>query len=57
MFVGLSEDYDTVSQEALFGKMYQLGIRGRMLEFVKRPFVCFFDGIIVNTVQMGRIHL
>jgi len=35
MFVDLSKAYDTVPHEALFGKMYQLGIRGRMLEFVK----------------------
>jgi len=35
MFVDLSKAYDTVPYEALFGKMYQLGIRRRMLEFVK----------------------
>jgi len=31
----ISKAYDTVPHEALFGKMYQWGIRGKMLEFVK----------------------
>jgi hypothetical protein len=35
MFVDLSKAYDIVPQEALFAKMEQLGIRGRMLGFVR----------------------
>jgi len=48
MFVDLSKAYDTVPHEALFGEMYQLGIRGRTLEFVK----ALYNASAVS-VQMG----
>jgi len=35
MFVDLTKAYDMVPHEALFAKMDQIGIRGRMLEFIR----------------------
>ena len=35
LFIDLTKAYDTVPHEALFAKMEQLGIRGRMLSFVR----------------------
>ena len=35
LFIDLTKAYDTVPHEALFAKMQQMGIRGRMLEFVR----------------------
>jgi hypothetical protein len=35
MFVDLTKAYDTVPHEALFAKMDQIGIRGRMLGFIR----------------------
>jgi hypothetical protein len=35
MFVDLTKAYDVVPHEALFAKMLQLGIRGRMLGFIR----------------------
>lgn len=40
--------YDTVPHDALSGKMHQLGIRGRVLEFVKA--LCASSTV---SVQMG----
>jgi len=35
MFVDLTKAYDVVPHEALFAKMHQIGIRGRMLGFIR----------------------
>ena len=35
LFVDLTKAYDTVPHEALFAKMDQIGIRGRMLDFIR----------------------
>ena len=35
MFVDLSKAYDVVPHEAMFAKLHQIGVRGRMLAFIR----------------------
>lgn len=35
MFVDLSKAYDVVPHEAMFAKLYQIGVRGRMLAYIR----------------------
>ena len=59
MFVDLSKAYDTVPHEALFAKMDQLGVRGRMLSFVKGLYAVSEMQVRLPTgnsptIQLGR---
>lgn len=48
MFIDLKKAYDTVPHEALFAKLYNMGIRGRLLQFIQRLYALSFMRVRVG---------